>query len=446
MTNNENSYAVGLDIGTTKIVAIVGTFDKFNKLNVMAYSSVKSRGVKNGVVFNIKQTIESIQEAITRLENETGIKIHNVTVGIAGQHIRSSSQQIYNIRQESSIMINEDDLDKLDSDIRRLKYNNGDEILHTIPQEYEVDEQSGILNPIGMSGSKLGCSYIVIIGNTQQIEEILRCVEGAGLKVEKVTLEPIASGEAVLTNEEKEEGVAIIDIGGGTTDLAIIKNNILKHTVIIPSGGQAITEKISSKFAISIANAELLKQKFGKALPLKSNINDVVQIAGIGSMPDKEISIRELSKLIFETQSNTLKKVVAQIDDYLAKSKIHIEGGIYITGGGSKLKGIKHLMSIMSDKVTKIGVPSEILSGETDTELMDPIFSTAIGLLMLGLNSKTVQETPNKNITFDKEKKAALNEEIIEEKEEKDKKNTIINYCENILKNIYKVMEDKKEY
>jgi len=237
----QSNYSVGLDIGTTKIVAIIGKENEYGKIEVLGIGRSKSLGVHRGVVNNITQTIKSIQQAVEQAEADSGLKIGSVVVGIAGQHIRSLQHSDYITRANSEEVINEDDLDKLCNQVYKLVMLPGEEIIHVLPQEYKVDGQAEIKQPIGMYGGRLEANFHVVVGQVSSIKNIGRCIKSAGLDLGNITLEPLASSDAVLSQEEKEAGVALIDIGGGTTDLAIFRDGIIRHTAVIPFGGNVIT-------------------------------------------------------------------------------------------------------------------------------------------------------------------------------------------------------------
>ena len=246
---NKN-ISVGLDIGTTKIVAMVGIKNKYDKLEVIGLGRSKSLGVHRGVVNNITQTIQSIQNAVSQAEIESESPIEDVVVGIAGQHIRSLQHSDYITRDNSDEVINEDDIEKLISQVYKLVMLPGEEIIHVLPQEFKVDGQAEIKEPIGMYGGRLEANFHVVVGQVSSIRNIGRCIKSAGLKMKNITLEPLASSQAVLSLEEKEAGVALIDIGGGTTDLAIFKDGIIRHTAVIPFGGNVITDDIKEGCSI----------------------------------------------------------------------------------------------------------------------------------------------------------------------------------------------------
>ena len=294
----ENNIAVGLDIGTTKIVAMIGRKNEYGKVDILGIGKSKSLGVHRGVVNNITQTIQSIQLAIQEAEAAASMTIEGVTVGIAGQHLRSLQHSDYITRPNSELVIDEDDIERLINQVHKLVMLPGEEIIHVLPQEYKVDGQGEIKEPIGMYGGRLEANFHVVVGQVSSIRNIGRCVKSAGLNLEGITLEPLASSNAVLSQEEKEAGVALIDIGGGTTDLAIFRDGIIRHTAVIPFGGNVITEDIKEGCSIIEKQAELLKIKFGSAWPGENKDNEIVSIPGLRGREPKEITLKNLSKII----------------------------------------------------------------------------------------------------------------------------------------------------
>ena len=294
----ETNYSVGLDIGTTKIVAIIGKENEYGKIEILGIGKSKSLGVHRGVVNNITQTIESIQQAVQQAETDSGLKIDTVSVGIAGQHIRSLQHSDYITRANSEEVIGYQDVDNLCNQVYKLVMLPGEEIIHVLPQEFKVDGQAEIKEPIGMYGGRLEANFHVVVGQVSSIKNIVRCIKSAGLNLGEISLEPLASANAVLSQEEKEAGVALIDIGGGTTDLAIFKDGIIRHTAVIPFGGNVITEDIKEGCSIIEKQAELLKIKFGSAWPGENKDNEIVSIPGLRGRDPKEITLKNLSKII----------------------------------------------------------------------------------------------------------------------------------------------------
>lgn len=378
--------AVGLDIGTTKIVAMIGRLNDYNKLEILGIGKSKSLGVHRGVVNNITQTIQSIQQAVQEAELASGQKINEVTVGIAGQHIRSLQHSDYITRPNSDQVIDEEDIERLINQVHKLVMLPGEEIIHVLPQEFKVDGQAEIKEPIGMYGGRLEANFHVVVGQVSSIRNIGRCVKSGGLELDGITLEPLASSNAVLSQEEKEAGVALIDIGGGTTDLAIFKDGIIKHTAVIPFGGNVITEDIKGGCSIIEKQAELLKIKFGSAWPGENKDNEIVSIPGLRGREPKEITLKNLSKIIHARVVEIIEQVYVEIKNYgHEEQKKKLIAGIVLTGGGSQLKHLKQLVEYITGMDTRIGYPNEHLAGDSDQEIASPLYATAVGLVMDGL-------------------------------------------------------------
>ena len=394
---NKSNISVGLDIGTTKIVAMVGNKNEFNKVEILGIGKSKSLGVHRGVVNNITQTIQSIQQAIDEAKTISGEEIDEVVVGIAGQHIRSLQHSDYITRSNPEDVIGQEDVELLIQQVYKLVMLPGEEIIHVLPQEFKVDGQAEIKEPIGMYGGRLEANFHVVVGQVSSIKNIGRCIKSAGLSMGNITLEPLASSEAVLSQEEKEAGVALIDIGGGTTDLAIFKDGIIRHTAVIPFGGNVITEDIKEGCSIIEKQAELLKVKFGSAWPGENRDSEIVSIPGLRGRDPKEISLKTLSKIINARVVEIIEQVYLEIKNYgHDEQKKKLIGGVVLTGGGSQLKHLKQLVEYITGMDTRIGYPSEHLAGDTESSETSPMYATAVGLLMNALEQKkaVVQEEP----------------------------------------------------
>ena len=381
---------VGLDIGTTKIVAIVGQKNEFGKVEILGMGKSESHGVARGVVQNIDKTVEAIELAVAEAKSQSGIDFKLVNVGIAGQHIKSVQHRGIKTRASMDDEISQDDVDALIDDMYKLVMQPGEEIIHVLPQEYIIDSEQGIKNPIGMSGIRLEANFHIITGQVTAISNIMKCVKKAGLQVAEITLEPLASAEAVLSDEEKEAGVVLVDIGGGTTDVAIFQDGIIRHTAVIPFGGNVITEDIKEGCSIIKNQAELLKIKFGSALSRETQENEIVSIPGLRGRPHKEISIRNLSAIIQARMEEVIEHVDFEIKNSGYKKKLI--AGIVITGGGSQLKHITQLVEYITGMDTRIGYPNEHLASGNE-EIASPLFATSVGLLMKGLD---IQEKKKK--------------------------------------------------
>ena len=380
------NMAVGLDIGTTKIVAMIGRKNQYGKLETVGVGKAKSLGVHRGVVNNITQTIQSIQQAVSEAEASCDVKIQDVTVGIAGQHIRSLQHSDYITRPNAEEVINEEDIERLINQVHKLVMLPGEEIIHVLPQDFKVDGQAEIKEPIGMYGERLEANFHVVLGQVSSIRNIGRCVQTAGLGLAGITLEPLASAKAVLSQEEKEAGVALIDIGGGTTDLAVFKDGIIRHTAVIPFGGNVITEDIKEGCSIIEKQAELLKIKFGSAWPGENKDNEIVSIPGLRGRDPKEITLKNLSKIIHARVVEIIEQVYVEIKNYgHEEQKKKLIAGIVLTGGGSQLNHLKQLVEYITGMDTRVGYPNEHLAGDSDSDITSPLYATAVGLVLDGL-------------------------------------------------------------
>ena len=415
----KNELFIGLDIGTTKIVAMIGIVNEYDKLKIIGIGKSKSLGVHRGVVNNISQTIQSIQGAINEAENNSNEKVDKVIVGIAGQHIRSLQHSDYITRENSDQVIDDTDLEKLINQVYKLVMMPGEEIIHVLPQDFKIDGQSEIKQPIGMFGGRLEANFHVVVGQVSSIKNIARCVKSSGIDFDGITLEPIASADAVLSIEEKEAGVALVDIGGGTTDLAIFKDGIIRHTSVIPFGGNIITDDIKEGCSIIEKQAELLKIKFGSAWPGENKENEIVSIPGLRGRDPKEISLKNLSKIIHARVVEIIEQVYMEIKNYgHEEQKKKLIAGIVLTGGGSQLKHLKQLVEYVTGMDTRVGLPNEHLAGNNSIEISNPTFATAVGLVMnsmknrknLNINQKALTDSNKDNIGNDEEINSELSQ------------------------------------
>ena len=423
---NKDNIAVGLDIGTTKIVAMIGKKNEYGKLEILGVGKSKSLGVHRGVVNNITQTIQSIQQAVADAENDSGYKINDVVVGIAGQHIRSIQHSDYISRPNAEEVIGDADIDALIGQVHKLAMLPGEEIIHVLPQEFKIDGQAEIKEPIGMYGGRLESSFHVVVGQAASIRNLGRCIKSAGLELSGLTLEPLASADAVLSQEEKEAGVALIDIGGGTTDLAIFKDGIIRHTAVIPFGGNVITEDIKEGCSIIEKQAELLKTRFGSAWPGENKDNEIVSIPGLRGREPKEISLKNLSKIIHARVVEIVEQVYAEIKLYGHEDpKKKLIAGIVLTGGGAQLQHIKQLVEYITGMDTRIGYPNEHLAGDSDEELSSPLYATAVGLVMNSIRNNTKSATPFVEMKTDEpvavRPQVVVEQPIVEEEKEEPK-------------------------
>ena len=391
----KETIAVGLDIGTTKIVAMIGKRNEYGKLEILGYGNAKSAGVYRGVIRNINEAITSIQEAVSIAEEDSGYKIKQGVVGIAGQHIRSIQHTDYISRNQFEEVITEDEVDTLTKQVESITMLPGEEIINVIPQEYKVNGEAEITNPVGMYGNRLEASFHVVVGQGASIRNIGKCIKSADVDLDWLTLEPLASAEAVLTDEEKEEGVALIDMGGGTTDLAIFKGGIIRHTAVIPFGGNVITDDIADACLIPKTRAEQLKIRYGSAWPGENKEHEIVAIPGVKGRDPKEISLKNLSKIIHGRVVEIFENVFEEIKIYgHTEPKKKLICGIVLTGGGAELKHIKQLVEYITGLDTRIGYPNEHLAGSTSEELSSPLYATSVGLVMESLRRNNVSAVP----------------------------------------------------
>ncbi len=417
----ENSdIVVGLDIGTTKIACIVGKRDDHGKIEILGIGKSESLGVSRGVVANIDKTVHAIKTAVEEAQNKTGIDINYVNVGIAGQHIKSLQNRGIYMRDSLDEEISKEDVRNLIRDMYKLQMLPGEEIIHVLPQDYIVDNEPGIKEPVGMSGIRLEGNFHIITGQIAAAKNIHRCAYKAGLTVTELVLEPLASAAAVLSEEEKEAGVALVDIGGGTTDIAIFQDNIIRHTAVIPFGGNIITEDIKEGCTIIKHQAELLKVKFGSALATEAKDNEIVSIPGLRGREPREISLKNLASIIQARMEEIIEHVYYEIKNSGYEKKLI--GGIVVTGGGSNLRHLPQLMEYITGMDVRVGYPNEHLAPDNPEDVISPIFSTGVGLVMQGLEFK--DELAHKGLSIEdwaegKEgKKPVAKEEVKEEEPE----------------------------
>ena len=376
-------YIVGLDIGTTKIACFVGEKVENGKIVIRGYGKTESTGVKRGMVFNIEETVSAIRRAVDQASEQSNVDIKTVNVGIAGHHIRSVQHRGVLMRDNPNVPITEEEIDRLRQDVFKLGMTPGEEIIDVIPQEYIVDDEMGIRHPKGMLGNKLEANFHVIIGQVAAARNIMTCIHQAGLEMDHMILEPIASAEAVLGEEEKEAGVALVDIGGGTTDIAIFYDNIIYHTAVIPFGGNVITEDIRQGCSIIKKHAEEIKVKFGSAVASENRDDEVVSIPGIRGREPKEISFKNLANII----QARLEEIFAIVNNEIQKvnSEHKLIAGIVLTGGGAMMKHIQQLAAFKTGLDVRIGYPNEYLANNTAEELASPMYSTGVGLVIEGI-------------------------------------------------------------
>lgn len=380
--NVKNEYVAAIDIGTTKIVAIVGKRNSNKKLDIVGMSKTVSKGVKRGVVLNIEETVNAIQHVVAELQQKTGVKISDAFVGIAGQHIKSRKNRGYINRDSYDDEITKEDVQRLIDDAHKIPIEIGEEIIHVLPQNYIIDDETGVKNPVGILGKRLEANFHIVLGQMSSIKNIEKCINRAGLEVNDVILEPLASAAAVLTEDEMEAGVALVDIGGGTTDIAVYHDGIIRHTAVIPFGGNVVTHDIKEGCAILERHAEELKIKFGSALGDLAEDKKSVVIPGISGRDSKEISFKSLAYIIQSRMEEIIDAVMFEIENSEYADKL--SAGIVVTGGGSLLRHLQQLVRFRTGMDVRIGYPNAHLAGGVAEDINQPMFATSVGLILKG--------------------------------------------------------------
>ena len=403
-----SEFIVGLDIGTTKIVAIAGRLNQYGKVEVISMGRAESFGVKRGVVANIEKTIASIQQAVNQACEIADIDMHQAYVGIAGQHIKSLQHRGVLVRDDIESEISIEDIQKIKSDMYKLILPPGDRIIHVLPQEFIVDDEQGIKDPVGMAGIRLEANFHMITGQTTAARNIQKCVNRASLEVADLILEPLASAEAVLSKDELEAGVALVDIGGGTTDIAIFQDGIIRHTAVIPFGGDIVTEDIKEGCMIMGNQAEQLKKEFGSALAHLAQANEIVAIPRLRGREPKEISVRSLAQIIQARMEEILEQVRWEIRASGFENKLI--AGIVLTGGGSQLKHIVQLAEYTTGLDARVGLPNEHLAKSDIEGINNPMYATAIGLIIKGALAEA-EENSDDEYEVDEQKIAHFQQE-----------------------------------
>ncbi|HLO60994.1 MAG TPA: cell division protein FtsA [Bacteroidales bacterium] len=429
-----NNILAAIDIGTTKIVTIAGRMID-NKLEILGMSKTPSKGVKRGVVLNIEEAVSAIKYTVDEVQKQMGFKIREAYVGIAGQHINSLQNRGYILRDSYEEEIKKEDTDKLLSEMYKISIQPGEEIIHVIPQSYVVDNETGVKNPIGMFGKRLEGNYHIVIGQTTSARTIERCVNRVGINVKQMILEPLASAVAVLTEDEIEAGVALVDIGGGTTDIAVYYDDIIKHTAVIPFGGNVITRDITEGCSILNKHAELLKIQYGSALGDLAEEAKVVAVPGISGREPKEVSIKSLAYIIQSRMEEIIDAIVFQLESSDCMEKL--TAGIVITGGGSQLRHLPQLIKYKTGLDVRIGMPNVNVNNAGLKEVNHPMYSTSVGLLYKGFENKapvTVKEQVEKE---PEPEVAAIKEEPVVATRHTSRLSNIIGSFKNTIENIF---------
>ncbi len=397
-----------IDIGTTKIVALIARKTEDGKFEILGLGNAPSSGVKRGVVVHIDETVSAIELAKQQAEEQSGYTMSEVYVGIAGQHIRSMKNR--NSKYLDNEEITQDDVTYLHDQMAKTPLDPGDEILHVIPQSYIVDSETDVCKPVGMSGRMLEANFHLVIGKVASARNISKCIERVELKVKKMILEPLASATAVLTADEREAGVVLIDIGGGTTDIAVFYNDVVRHTAVIPFGGNVITNDIKEGCSILLRQAESLKVQFGSAMGDTAADDKVVTIPGISGRDAREISFKNLAYIIQARMEEILDAVNYEIENSGFAEKV--SAGIVITGGGAMLKGLPQLIKYKTGYDVRVGYPNQFLAADTDEKTTQPHYSTGIGLIVEGAISGTTAGTRPGFAFRKKQQNSTLKEKI----------------------------------
>jgi cell division protein FtsA len=415
----QNRIVAAIDIGTTKIVGLIGRLNEHDRLEVLGISRSASKGVKRGVVLNIEETVNAIRNTITEAQEQSGLRFSEVFVGIAGQHIKSVRNRGYVNRDSYEDEITRDDLQALIQDMYKIPVDVGEEIIHVLPQNYIVDNETGVKNPVGMSGKRLEANFHIVIGQISSARNIEKCIHRVGLQVKQLVLEPLASSAAVLTEDEMEAGVALVDIGGGTTDVAVYYDDVIRHTAVIPFGGNVVTRDIKEGCAILQRQAEALKMQFGSALGDLAHDDKVVTIPGISGRDPKEISFKSLAYIIQSRMEEIIDAVIYEIENsgYMEK----LSAGIVLTGGGAMLKNLNQLVKFKTGMDVRIGYPGECLAADTPEEINQPMYSTSIGLLLKGIEIYEENQESLKVSSLDQESEEPVQVEDLGKKKMKDR-------------------------
>jgi len=452
MSSIEAPIIVGLDIGTTKIAAIAGRKNEHGKLEILGFGRANSNGVQHGQVLNIDQTIKAIHQALTNCyESNPDLEINEVYVGIAGHHIKSLQTRGDMVRQDSENEIQSWEVDQLIENQRKTFIPAGDQIIDVIPQDFHVDNIQNIKEPCGYNGVKVGANFHIITGDRNAIRNINRAVEKSGLKTKDLVLQPLASASAVMSEIDLEAGVAILDIGGGTSDLAVFYEGILKHTAVIPFGGENITNDIRIGLGVLKSQAEAMKVQFGSALADEAKANAFITIPGLKGMPAKEISVKNLSQIIQARMSEILDFVSYHLKQVGLDNR-SLNGGVILTGGGAQLKHLIQLTEYTTGLNARIGYPNEHLAPNHIEELKKPMYSTCLGLILKGysdyehkykeFSEKFKKLEVPKKLTVEKEENVLKPEEPVNVNE-RAKKMKFWDKFKNNLIDLFKEEEDQ---
>ena len=396
---SEKNLIVGLDIGTSKVVAIVGEINESNQIEVVGIGMHPSRGLKKGVVVNIESTVHSIQKAIEEAELMAGCDIHSVYAGIAGSHIRSLNSHGIVAIQDKEVSLN--DVDRVIDAARAVAIPADQKILHILPQEFLIDSQEGIFDPIGMSGIRMEAKVHMVTGAESAAQNITKCIQKCGLEVDDIVLEQLASSYAVLTEDEKELGSCLVDIGGGTTDIAVFQGGALQHTAVIPIAGDQVTNDIAVSMRTPTQYAEDIKIKYACALSQLANPDETIEVPSVGDRPPRRLARQTLAEIV----EPRFEELFSLIRNELRRSGFEesIPAGIVITGGSAKMEGAVELAEEVFHIPVRLGSPQNV-EGLSDV-VRNPIHATGVGLLLFGRDSvdrRSYSKTSIKNNVTDK--------------------------------------------
>ncbi|MFO8236450.1 MAG: cell division protein FtsA [Bacteroidales bacterium] len=417
---SENNLVAAIDIGTTKVVAIVGRKTENGRIEILGISKTPSSGIKRGVVQNIDETVNAIKRTVEQVQNDAETVFADVYVGIAGQHIKTIRNRGYINRDSSEDEITKKDIENLIKEMYNISIDVGEEIIHVLPQNFIVDNETGIKNPVGMLGRRVEANFHIVIGQITSARNIGKCINKAGLKLNELILEPLASSAAVLTADEKEAGVALVDIGGGTTDVAVYYDDIIRHTAVIPFGGDVITKDIKEGCSILQRQAESLKTQYGSSLGDMAREDEVVSIPGISGREPKEISLKSLAYIIQSRVEEILNAVLYEIENSGYYERL--SAGIVITGGGALLKDLPQLVRFITGMDVRVGKPDIMLASESNPAVNDPMFATSVGLIIKGFEINQINKdknSPSMQNESGKDKETFDMEEEMEEQQDR---------------------------
>ena len=447
--NTPQNVVVSIDIGTSKISGLAGFKDEYGMVKILAESSVSSTGVLRGIISNTDKVSRAVKEVVSNLENRLGQIVDSVYVGISNQYIKNVIKRGILTRDDLDIEVSKEDIDKLIADMHKIVLKPGSKILDVIPQEFIIDSEQGIIDPIGMAGRRIDANFNILTTKVTAMHSIERCIEKSGLEMMDMRLNSFASADAVLSDDEKEAGVALVDMGGATTDIAIYKDGIIRYAATVSLGGNVITEDIKSGCCVMPESAEKLKIKYGSSMPSMVESNTVITIPGIKGRDAKEISQKTLSRIIQARVEEIFDFVMMKIQD--SGYERQLIAGIVLTGGSSVLADIKKTIEICTGLSTRIGHPIDKLASGYKENLYHPAYSTVIGLLINGIEMEE-KKTSSEEIIIEDEievkSEEVIEQDSIPETEEEVSENSEDNdnwFKRNILKPAIDFFEEKRD-